>query len=267
MIPRLALVLLLLCAGYTRYAVAALAVDSEESGNAGHNNATSPLTYSFTNTAGGVFCEAVVATYSGASTGVSIAVTYNSVSLSHAPSSPFKYTDFSEDDYTALLCLEAPATGSNTVSISVSQSSGTLFDILGCGISFAGATASSPVGTVATNTDGGAGTAAPTINLTGTSNGDIVLSVAADGEALTSATSPTILSCVKNVSPGTTGDNIALGRQATTGGTVTAAFATAASDAWGIIAGEIFKAAAGGGGGGNGLMISVVIVLSLRGGS
>lgn len=220
----------------------ALAIDSQESGGTGHSSGgASTLSSTFNNVAGNLFLYGVVVSYGNPSTGVTVAATYNGVSMFHAPGSPFKWTNFGEDGYIALFELSAPPTGSHTVNVTVSQTTGTLADILGGGISFSGSRTLSPLGTLATNsTSGDATTAAPTVNLAGTTAGSIVVSVVADGEAIASATSPTILSVLENASDNTTSDNMAVGTQATSGGSVTAAYATAATDSWGIVAAEVF---------------------------
>lgn len=226
----------------------ALLVDSEESANAGHNSATSPLSWSFTNTAGTLLCVGVVVSYSNTSSGVSISATYNAVSMSVVSGSPVLYhhTASGFDSYVAMFYLKTPATGANTVSITVSQAGGTLSQIIAGAISFTGAS-TTPLGTLASSNDAGAGGTTPTVNLTGTTNGDIVLSVVSDGQSLTGATAPTTASATKNVDGNTTGDNMVLGRQTTSGGTVTAKYTTATSDAWNILAVEVFAAVASGG--------------------
>jgi hypothetical protein len=223
-------------------ALATLAVDSQEASNVAHNSATSPLTYSFTNSAGTLFCEGVVVDYANASTGVSISATYNGAAMTAASGLPFKFTNASEDAYVDLFCLEAPATGAHNVSVTVSQTTGTLQDIFGGGISFTGAVTSSPAGTPATNSST-TGTTTSTVNLTGTTNGNWVLSVACTGTSFSSANSPTVLSALKNASGATTCDTMVLGQQSTGGGTATAAFAQS-SDDWAIVAAEVFAAAA-----------------------
>jgi hypothetical protein len=217
-----------------------LAVDSQESGGTGHNSTTSPLSWSFTNTAGTLLIVGIIQTQIA---GATIAVTYNGVSMTQVSGTPVAQTAFSETAQGWLFFLVNPATGSHTVSVTITGTFNSGADILGAAISFTGQS-SSPVGTAVTNLTGTATTTA-SVSVTGTTNGSIVLNVAGTGTSFSSANSPTVLSALDNASGNTTSDNLALGYQPTSGGTVTAAY-TISSDIFEIAAVEIFAALSAG---------------------
>jgi hypothetical protein len=216
---------------------AAVAVDSQESASTAHHSNTSPLTWTFNNVAGTVMFIGVVVTDGTGSTTTLGAVSYNSVAATQVGSSLVTWDGTASR--AAIYRLLSPATGNNTVSVAATSTGGGGLDIIAGAISFTGNDTTTPAGTAVTAT-GNNGTA--TVNVTSTTNGNYVISVVGTGTSVTSATSPTLLSAKLNVSGGTAGDNLGLGDQATSGGTVAAKFAVS-SDLWGISAVEV-KAAA-----------------------
>lgn len=227
---------------------AAVTVDSQETSGIGHNNVTSPLTWSFTNTAGNFLVVGINLNQSNPNTAPTIgAVSYNGVAMTLIGSV------FSPADCVctkmALYGLVSPATGANTVSVAGTFSgSPTNHDIIAMAVSFSGVDTSTSTGTLVTSDNPTCGTTSCGVSVTGTTNGSYVVSVTGTGSGGTiTATSPTILSSTLNVSTHTFSDDGALGTQATAGGSVTAAFSTGISDTWAILAVEV-KATAGGGG-------------------
>lgn len=231
----LSLLLLLLILG-TPPAQATLAIDSQESAATAHHSTTSPLTWSFTNTAGNLLIVGVIATADSATSTIS-GVTYNGVAMTAVTNSPRAWNTTASAVY--LFSLVNPATGANTVSVS-GTFGGANPDILAAAISFSGASTSSPVSAGFTNFSTTAGTTA-SVSVTGTTSGDFVVSAAGTGTSFTSANTPTVMSASVNVSGFNAGDNYALGQQSTSGGSVTAGY-TIASDTFGIIAVEVFAA-------------------------
>lgn len=221
-------------------AYAGLAVDSQETGTGSiggglsHHSATSPLTWSFTNTAGNVLVVGLVVTGTSG-TATAGAVSYNGVSLG-SPVASILYS--ANNTLVNIYCLANPATGAHTVSLAGSMT--TLVDILGGAISFSGGNTTTPCGngTTATGTS-----TASSVTVVGTVNGDFVVSAAATGTSFTGVTAPTVVTNSANVTSGTAGDNLAMGQQSTTGGNVAAAF-TQNNDLFGIAAVELFLPAA-----------------------
>lgn len=223
-----------LCA--TSQAFATLAIDSQESANAAHHSITSPLTWSFTNTAGNLLIVGVIAT-GDTGTSTITGVTYNGVSMTAVTNAPRTWNTTASAVY--LFFLVNPATGANTVSVSASIA-GANPDIIAGAISFSGANTSSPVSAGFTNFSTVVGTTA-SVSVTGTTSGDFVVSAAGTGTGFTSANAPTVTSASANVSNFNAGDNYELGQQSTSGGSVTAGY-TMTSDVFGIIAAEVFAA-------------------------
>lgn len=221
----------------------ALAVDSEESTNTGHNAATggtaSTLTWSFTNTAGNLLIVAATVNQVGGSNAPSFGtVSYNGVAMTQIPSAVF--TDTANHYISALYYLANPATGSNTVSVTGNPNgSPTYLDVIAGAISFSGASTSAPGNPVTNN---GSGTSA-SATLTGTTNGDIIVALCTNGTGVTSMTSPNTKSWLKNVGGADASDNAGLGRDATSGGSITPTFVTS-NDIWSVVAAEISPPAA-----------------------
>lgn len=218
----------------------ALAIDSQEVSGAGHNSATSPLTYTFTNTAGTLLVVGVVISESpgAANAPTSVGVTYNGVSMTQVGHVSW-FDNTSSNGY--LFYLVNPATGANSVVVTP-VGFVSLSQIIASAISFTGQRASSPLGTATTANNGGTSSTPATVTLTGTTSGSYVVSVAGAGDAFTAspAVSPTVLSALKNVDGNTASDNLVFGYNSNTGGSVTAAYNITVNDTWGIAAVEIF---------------------------
>jgi hypothetical protein len=215
-----------------------LTINSQEASNVGRNSTTSPLNYPFTNTSGTLMVEGVVTT--GFISPSSVTVTYGGVTMTPGPSLANWSTE-PDSEYIYLFYLNNPPTGTNTVSVTVSSGSvGGVVDILAGGITFTGASAGAQLtNSVSAENTGGSSTTA-TVGLTGTTDGDYVLSVVSTGTGVTSATSPTTVSALLNVNDLSAGNNFALGQQATSGGTATTAY-TVQADEWGILSAEVIQ--------------------------
>lgn len=230
---------------------AAVTIDSQEASGNGHGGTTSPLTWNFTNTAGGFLVCAVDISQAqtGGGTPTISAVSYNSVSMSlvdsYATGTPILTYD---GDLLAFYSLQSPATGSHTVSVSFSYvgtpgaNAGT---IAGC-ISFSGADTSAPFGTVVKNKETTLGTnTSGSAVVPSSTSGNYVIATMNTGSGGVATTAPSTQSWLLNQSTHTGGDNSALSYQAA-GGSITMAY-TFTADIWSVMAVEV-KAAGGGGG-------------------
>lgn len=212
-----------------------LAVDSQEAGGVGHSSTTSPLNWSFTNTAGTLLLVGAIGT---GITGQTPACTYNSVTCAAVGGTPFALGP-STNLY--LFALVNPSRGAHTVSVSMGGTFEGFADILGAAISFTGQ--SSPaVGVAATMEDSSGTSSTASVSVSGTKVGSIIVSLVGVGNGGLAATFPTLASAIDDVSPNAPADNIGLGFQQTAvGGTVTAAW-TLNVDQWAIAAVEVFSA-------------------------
>ena len=220
-----------------------LSIDSQESSNVGHNSVSSPLTWTFDNAAGNLLIVGVTINTTAATSGPTIsAVTYNGVAMTLVPSSSIS-SSYGTTAYNvvALYRLLNPATGSNTVSVSFAAGTGSpsYLDCIAGAISFSGAGTPGNAHT-ADDVTGSSGTA--TVSVTGTTSGSDVVSLVSTGTGVSSATSPTTLSWLLNVSVTDAGDDAAFGQQTTSGGTITPAYVLSGSDVWTISAIEVFAA-------------------------
>jgi hypothetical protein len=221
-------------------AQAAPAINSQESSHLAHHSNTSPLTWTFNNVGGTTLFVAVDLTQFQVPTFG--AVTYNGVTMSVVPGS--RITWGGANNQIQWYYLNNPAIGSHMVSVSAAIGGGAQ-DIIAAAISFTGLDPTIPYGgTPVTNFNDTGGAPSASVNVTGTTNGNYVLSAIANGDFAMTATSPTVLSAQLDVSGATAGDNFAIGQQATAGGTVTAGFSWGSNDDYGITAFEV-KAAAG----------------------
>jgi len=225
-------------------ALAALAIDSQEASNAGHNSATSPLTWSFTNTAGTLLIVGACVNDTGTPTVAISGVTYNGVAMSAIAGTDNASTLGTASNLCRLYQLLSPATGAHTVSVSWTGGGG-YSDAIGGAISFTGNNSTTPTGNPATASDTSGTSNSASVSLTGTASGDYVVSLVATGSGVGTATAPTAISWKLNVSLNDIGDNAALGQQTTSGGTVNAGFSVTA-DVWSMSAMEVFAAPAGG---------------------
>src|SRR4051812_6117328 len=110
--------------------------------SAGFNGAGSPWTYSFNNASGTLLVVGVLATCTSGATVTISGVTYNGVAMTAVPSGTVSWS--SGASKITFFYLLNPATGSNTVSITWSASSGAIDSISGA-ISFTGNDAANPV--------------------------------------------------------------------------------------------------------------------------
>lgn len=220
----------------------AIAVNSQETSNAGHKSVTSPLTWSFTNTAGTkIICGFVVTDTSGGVAVVMSTPTYNGVQMTNVGTQT-NFTGGADlaHNIMAIYYLDSPATGANTVSLAYTASSSP--DGLGGCISFTGMNTGSGVVTTGTGTTGTTATAG---NIT-TASGNYIFATGgwgsgAGGVAGTGFT----LTYLLNGSGLTAGDDILGEYKASTGGATTPTFTFTGSDNWGIMAAE-FTASGGG---------------------
>jgi hypothetical protein len=209
-----------------------LAIDSQETSNAGHNSTTSPLTWTFNNTAGNKLYVPVTASSNSATAPTIGTVSYNGVSMTLVTGSS-QTISASNATISAIYYLDSPATGSHAVSVAVTFPGGTtVTDIIAGAISFSGAASGS--NTAVSSQGNSTGPATTSLS---TTSGQYVLSLAATGTGLSSTpTNPTTLSWLDNVSGNSSGDNAGMGTQTTSGGTVSATWGLTASDFWIITA-------------------------------
>lgn len=216
----------------------ALAIDSQEASNAGHRLASgTPLTWSFTNTAGNLLVVGVVVTQASG-TAPTPTVTYNGVSMGTAIVSIAWGTTAS---LALLFALASPATGANTVS--VAPGSGGHSTLAGA-ISFSGANTSTPTGTTSSAQFAGTdGTHAQAGNITATS-GNYVIGVGGWGAGTTATADSGQSATFKLVGASDTGgDDICCVVQQSSGSAINAGFTWSPADQWGIVAAEIVAAA------------------------
>jgi hypothetical protein len=220
-------------------ASATLAIDSQEASGAGARSTSSPLTWTFTNTAGTVLYCGFVVTSSSGGTSTFTSASYNSVSMTALGAGQNWATNASKAKWFRLL---SPATGANTVSLTWSGGSNPA--ALGGCISFTGNDTSTPEGSEVKAT--GTGTAVDSGAVTSTS-GNIIISVGGSGTTGATGsftpTSPDVKTFFKAGSSTTSGDNL-WGSTFTSSGASHNMKWTIPSDQWGIVAFEI-KAAAG----------------------
>lgn len=216
---------------------AGLAIDSQEASNAAHNSTSSPLTWSFTNTAGTklVVCASVNNSSGSPTIG---AVSYNGVAMTAISGATF--TDATNIVSIKCFYLDSPATGSNTVSVAGSG----MIDIIAGAISFTGAAAGAGGFGTAATANSTTNTTPATVAVTGTLNGDIVLGAATAGNSFSSFTSPTTKSALLNVSSVDGGNNFALTQQSTSGGSATISDTLSAANPWDIVGFEVIAAPA-----------------------
>lgn len=216
-----------------------LAINSQEPSSTGHTSATSPLTWSFTNTAGTVLYVGV-ATAAPTGTSTATGVTYNSVALTKVGSIPYGATIGTCE--VSIWRLLTPATGSNTVSVTASGSG--MDDIMAGAISFTGNHATVPEGTPATaKFDTGSGTTSASVTVSGTTSGNYVIAMMDAGSAY-SSTSNTLTWHIAGGAQNSPGDNSAMTYQSVSTSSTTMTN-TIVQDWWGIIAVEVLPAGGG----------------------
>lgn len=160
-------------------------------------------------------------------TGVTLSATYNGVAMT---SVGVVHSNGSTSGFVQMFRLINPPTGANTVV--VTASGGTPEDLIGGSESFTGVHQTTPLGTPATASGS---TGNPTVNVTGTTTGNMVADAVCNGNTLTASTKTQ--RWLKNVNTGTAAGNAA-SSTAAAGGTVAMGY-TATADWWGILAVEI----------------------------
>jgi hypothetical protein len=227
----------------------AVTVVTEEALNAGHQDIAHASggteTWAFDCTGANLLLVGIVISGTGASTAPSIS------SITYAGSAMTLLTSATWDTPNSKVFLYyklSPASGSNNVSFTWTKGTGMSSEEAFYGaLALAGAdVAGTPFGTPATATDT-TGSASPSVNVAGTTAGNLVVGVAGNGGSFTGATSPTTVSWTQNHDTSTAGHNASMSQQAG-GGTQTVAFTTNL-DWWGIVAVEVLASGGGGGGG------------------
>lgn len=222
---------------------AAIAVNSEEPAHVAQNVLdTDTLTWSFTNTSGTLLCVGANATVNLGGTGATVVgVTYAGAALSEVTGTVSSWGGTPTE--ISIWCLSGPATGANTVSISALFGGAPSYtDLFGAAISFTGAGSSPGNGTQLNMSTGS--WSSLTTNVTGTMSGSLILSMAGGASTDLAVSGATVNSAVLDISTFTAGDNFAMGRQTSAGGTVAPTF-TQTSAPGGIAAIEIFAASSG----------------------
>ncbi len=232
---RIVLMATALVALFCSVAQAAPAIDSEEASHVAHHSTTSPVTWTFNNVAGTTLFVAVDATRQTGTAPTFGAVSYNGVAMTAVPSSLVSW-DVSKLQW---YYLNSPATGSHTVSVATSGAT----DTIAAAISFTGLDSTTPYGTPVTHPQT-TGASSDSVNVTGTTSGNFVLSAIGTGSGGEAATSPNTLSAKLDVSTSSAGDNFAMARRTTSGGTVAAAY-TFTNDWDGLSAFEVLAGSGG----------------------
>lgn len=216
----------------------AIAIDSQESAGAGHRATVSPLTWSFTNTAGTkLVCGVVCSVTSGAGITLS-SPTYSGTALAIAGA---QISWDGGNVKTAIYYLDTPATGANTVSMACSAGGG-IFSILGGCISFTGMNTGAGTSTSGSGTSGTTATAGAIT----TASGNYIFAGGGWGSgAGGTAGSGFTRTYLTNGSSSTSGDDILGEYQSSAGSSITPTFTWTGSDFWGIAATEFTASGAG----------------------
>lgn len=209
-----------------------LQVASEMAGGVGASatNATS-FSYNFDCKGGSLLVVGSSAASSVNTQGIS-AVTYAGASLGSAD---VVDSNSNANKTTVTIHHKAgPAGGVNLVAVSVSG--GTSNAIVSGAISFVGGSSNAAIAQKATADDGAVAGTTASVTVNGTTQGNVVLAVAAAGDALSAPTQTA--SWTKNVDAVTGGDNGA-GQRAAGGGTIAFSWTIATSNLWAVAAVEV----------------------------
>jgi hypothetical protein len=211
----------------------ALAIDSQEASATGHRiTAASPLTWTFTNTAGNLLLVGVVTTNGTLTTAIT-SISYGGDALTALGTG--QNTDGTRT-FIQWWYKTNPKTGSNTVSIVWTGTGGTAAAALAGAISFSGADTTTPLGSEVKAT--GTGTAVDSGAVSSTS-GNIVVSVGASGTSGTyTPTSPDATTYSLSGSNNTAGDNLWASTFSSSGASHNMKW-TIPSDTWGIVGVEV----------------------------
>lgn len=209
----------------------AIAVNSQESAGAGHRATASPLTWTFTNTAGTKILLGICASALAA---VTLSTpTYNGTSLTLVGSQLSFDGGFAK---VAIYYLDTPATGANTVSIPFSSSSGTIRCNAGA-ISFTGCAAG--VGT-STSAASGAGVTSVSSGAITTASGNYIFATGGWGSGAGGVAGAGFTrTFLVNGSGGTGGDDGIGEYQQSAGSAITPAFSWTNNDIGAIFAVEL----------------------------
>jgi hypothetical protein len=208
------------------------AVGPSSSGG-GTSGATTSTTASWTHTAGASATAVVVqvAIGNGSSGGVTTTATYGGVSMTSLGQVA---ANSGTTGYVVMFGLLSPATGAQTVAITVSSAS----TISGGSVSFTGA------GSFGTAATASGSSTAPSVTATGTTSGNVVVDALGTGSGVTSSSQTN--RWLKNTNTASSA-GCGAGSTAAAGGSVTMAYVVT-NDEWGIVAVEVQAGGSGGGG-------------------
>lgn len=212
----------------------AVAFDAVGPSSAGTLFTTSPGTWTHVNGGNGILIG--VTTFTGTSNVVT-GVTYGGVTI---PLLGFVRSANDVVGGVALYGLVGPTcpTGSNTVSVAVSDANN--HNVGSVSVSGAGS-----LGTPVTNFSAGAA-AGISASVTGTTSGGLVVSVVCQGSGNAfTATAPNVKQLSIQTTANSGSDNLAMGTDPSTGGTVAPAWTIVSTDFWGIVAVEVLPPAGG----------------------
>jgi len=210
-----------------------VAFDAAGPSSAGTGQSTSPITWTHVNNGNGIL---IGVTIFGGSTNTVTACTYAGVTI---PLVKFQTSGAGANGGGALYGLVGPTcpTGSNTVSMSWTDTA-TNHNCGSVSVTGAGAIGTPVSSAVITNANCSQA-------VTATTNGGLVISLVAQGSGTTfTASAPNIKRVEHLASASSSADNLGLGTDPSTGGTVTPAW-NSSSDDWAIIAVEILPGGVG----------------------
>lgn len=204
----------------------AVAFDAVGPSSAGaFSNTVATVSWSHTCTGSERLLVAAVAVSNGTDTGITTTATYNGVSMT---SVGLIHSNNGTAGYIQMFRLIAPATGANTVLVTASTS---VSDLSAGSVSFTGVDQTTPLGTPVT----AASTGTPTVAVTGTTAGNMVIDAVCNGSDITSSNQTQ--RWLRNTSGNSAAGN---GAQSTAaaGGSVTMSYAVT-SDWYGILGVEV----------------------------
>jgi hypothetical protein len=216
----------------------AVAVDAIGPGASGQTNGINPpgvaLTWSHTCTGTNLLLVVGVNCTVNPDTGLSTTATYNAVSMT---SLGVVHSGGSTSGYVQFFYLINPASGANNVVVTAAGSTGGAVDYGGGSISFTGVHQTTPLSSPFTNTANGTSVS---VNVTGTTSGNMVVDTACAGTSMTSVGGSQTQRIHANTGSGAAANQLGLSTAAA-GGTVTMTW-NGGADFWGIIAAEVLAA-------------------------
>jgi hypothetical protein len=216
------------------------AVGPSSSGQAGTGTSTS-WSHTCTGSSGLLLAAVAVDISSGSDAGLTCTATYNGVSMTSVQ----RWESGGAGQvvgFVQVFKLIAPATGANTVAVSVSG--GTPDKLAAGSLSFSGADQTTGTGTPAHSDSGGAGTTSGSVSVTGTASGSIAAAFVTCGSGSLTFTSGTSRFAVQQIGGGAAG-TCGGATAVSAGGTVSVTW-TQGSDFYGAIAVEVLAASGGG---------------------